>query len=49
MYTRSVFMISWMTLALICCLLSECLWRSMLVSPSCSPPGVPPDLSDSSS
>lgn len=49
MYTRSVFMISWMTLALICCLLSGCRWRSVPGPSSCSPPGVPLDFSDSSS
>lgn len=37
-YTRSVFMISWMTLVRICCWLSGCLWRALLVSSSCSSP-----------
>lgn len=49
MYTRSVFMISWMTLVLIWCLLSACLWRVLPASSSCSSPCVLLEFSDSSS
>lgn len=49
MYTRSVFMISWMTLVRICCWLSGCLWRALLLSSSCSSPWELLQLSGSSS
>lgn len=49
MYTRSVSMISRMTLVRICCLFSQCLWRLWLASSSCSSLGVLLEFSDSSS
>lgn len=49
MYTRSVSMISWMTLVRICCLLSGCLWRPRPASSAGSSPGVPLEPSASSS
>lgn len=49
MYTRSLLMISWMTLVRICCLLSACLWGLGSTPPSCSSPWPLLELSGGSS